>query len=139
MSKIVIALNNYKKSITCYCCSSIEKLEFHHVDPKTKTYNFKKLSLDKVRTIIAEIKKCIVVCTKCHNKIHSGKITLDNPTLCKITEKKFLKIISLVQPETTKKNSYCQNCKKLIQREKDRCDECSKLLRKYYKDMTESS
>ena len=45
-------------------------LEFHHVNPKEKSYS---LSNSKFRTLkedLEEASKCILVCSNCHREIH---------------------------------------------------------------------
>lgn len=51
-------------------------LDFHHINPnqekKTKnSHSFKDL---RIKTLITEIKKCIVVCANCHREIHAGQV-----------------------------------------------------------------
>jgi hypothetical protein len=45
--------------------------DFHHVDPSVKEYGLssKIMSWDK---IVAEAKKCVMVCVICHRKVHKG-------------------------------------------------------------------
>ena len=46
-------------------------LHFDHIDPKTKRYNISAITTYAWETIIAEIKKCRVLCFRCH-AIHTG-------------------------------------------------------------------
>lgn len=69
------------------CCSMcgydkcIRALEFHHLDPTTKSKDYDKKfdtwSIDKKKQ---ELDKCIMVCSNCHREIHSkiNRITVDN-------------------------------------------------------------
>ncbi len=53
----------YNKNLSC--------LDFHHVNPSEKEFDWKKLRLKKWEDIITEIKKCICVCRNCHGEIHN--------------------------------------------------------------------
>lgn len=51
-------------------------LEFHHLDPFKKEFDFSKtiISWEKTKN---ELKKCICVCANCHREIHDGLIEID--------------------------------------------------------------
>lgn len=64
------------KNKGCSFCPETEHacLDFHHKDPSQKDFEI----AGAVRTwgyIENEIKKCILVCSNCHRKIHAGLIT----------------------------------------------------------------
>jgi hypothetical protein len=72
-NKVRQFVDNIKK---CGCKLCDEKeiccLEFHHLFDKEDTISLmvaKSMSLDK---IILEIKKCVVLCSNCHRKVHAG-------------------------------------------------------------------
>lgn len=52
-------------------------LEFHHVDPSTKSFGVASvgvsLSLARAR---AEARKCVLLCSNCHAEVESGVVTL---------------------------------------------------------------
>lgn len=52
-------------------------LEFHHVDPSEKDYEWKELAKQPWEEIVKELDKCILLCSNCHreehNKIHLAK------------------------------------------------------------------
>lgn len=70
----------------CQACGyarCLVALDFHHIDESTKLFGLSQRGLihswDK---IVAESKKCILVCANCHREIHAGLIDvskLDNP------------------------------------------------------------
>lgn len=71
----------------CYCCGlSIEKeplccFDTHHVDPNTKAFNVGQVSSkwkdpDVREAIIAELKKCVLLCVMCHRKVTAKLISL---------------------------------------------------------------
>lgn len=73
----------FKENAECIICGETAPfvLEFHHVDPATKTGNVSRMVKDGYSwdVVLAEIKKCVVVCGNDHRKIHAGWI--ENPKL----------------------------------------------------------
>ncbi len=48
-----------------------EVLEFHHIDPKTKSFELSQKHMGKKwETIENEINKCILLCSNCHKEEH---------------------------------------------------------------------
>ena len=63
----------YKSSLKCARCSEnhIACMDFHHIDPSEKEYEVSALVSSKMFTkAYKEIKKCIVLCSNCHRKLH---------------------------------------------------------------------
>lgn len=56
----------------CLHCKSKENLTWHHKNPTTKTRTVSELLSRNasLTTIMQEIKKCIVLCVKCHSDMH---------------------------------------------------------------------
>lgn len=55
------------------CC-----LEFHHVDRDSKEDDISRLMHKAARLkMLAEIKKCHIVCRNCHAKLHAGRQLLE--------------------------------------------------------------
>ena len=54
-------------------------LEFHHIDPAAKEYSPSNLINDStpLKTVFAELEKCILLCSNCHREIHAGLISLE--------------------------------------------------------------
>lgn len=63
----------WKNTLTCARCpeSHVACLEFHHPDPKAKEFSIGAAGNRSLKTIIAEAKKCIVLCANCHRKEHA--------------------------------------------------------------------
>ena len=83
VSKLRDRFHQWKSTQSCVACgeSSVECLDLHHVDPKTKDSDVSYLlAFNSWNRIIEEIKKCVVVCSNCHRKIHSGRIPSPNNT-----------------------------------------------------------
>ena len=65
----------------CYVCKNefpLECYDLHHYNPQHKDLTIGEnwiISWDKLKK---ELDKCILVCSNCHRKIHSGRITLYN-------------------------------------------------------------
>jgi len=70
----------FKENSKCACCPENDPItiEFHHIDPSTKTASVGAMVHDGAdwKTVYAEICKCVTVCGNCHKKIHAGRIAL---------------------------------------------------------------
>jgi hypothetical protein len=69
--KLEAVLHKGGKCIRCGYSSSIDALDFHHVDPSDKEMGWTRMRGLKMQTIEKELKKCICVCNRCHREIHS--------------------------------------------------------------------
>jgi hypothetical protein len=72
----------WRNNQSCLVCGehSPECLDLHHIDPSQKEGTISELfSRWSWTRIQEEINKCIVVCSNCHRKIHSG--TIQYPTV----------------------------------------------------------
>jgi len=76
------------KAVGCSLCDEKDVccLDFHHLDPSTKTYTICVMLHDcfSWKRIIKEINKCVILCSNCHRKLHKYNWTLDEKYLCKI-------------------------------------------------------
>lgn len=45
-------------------------LDFHHYDPSTKTYTVKDLGHHRWEKIEEEVRKCVLICCRCHRELH---------------------------------------------------------------------
>ena len=68
------------KDIECSICKEKERccLSFHHLNPKEKDQAVSVMLNDfrSKERVLAEMKKCIVLCENCHRKVHAGIIIL---------------------------------------------------------------
>lgn len=67
----------FKSSLKCSLCGedAVECIEFHHRDPKEKDNNLADVAgMWSWTRLMTEVDKCVVVCSNCHRKIHSGRI-----------------------------------------------------------------
>lgn len=65
------------KCLICEYNSFYGALEFHHLDPKEKEFDWKKLRLFSEKRIKKELDKCILLCSNCHRELEhiSGSLT----------------------------------------------------------------
>lgn len=76
-------LQQYKANHPCIVCGEPYPvcLDFHHIKPTGKG---KKTSIgtmihtQSIKKVRAEIKKCVVLCSNCHRKVHDGIINLED-------------------------------------------------------------
>ena len=76
-NKLKSLVNEIKLNQSCPICqeSEVECLDFHHVNPTDKDVEIPQLIGMKNETrLLQEIKKCVLICSNCHRKIHSDKL-----------------------------------------------------------------
>lgn len=65
----------------CFFCGYSKhqgSLEFHHMEQKSKNFQISSARMTTFdERVIAELDKCILVCSNCHKEVHAGVITLD--------------------------------------------------------------
>jgi len=67
------------------CCAvcgydrAIINLQFHHVDPKQKSFSMSMASGKSLAAYRSEAKKCVLVCANCHGEIEAGFIPSPPP------------------------------------------------------------
>jgi hypothetical protein len=73
-----LKLREYKEARSCSFCSENNYvcLDFHHIDPNTKSFQLSSVTTESWETIMDEINKCSLVCKNCHAKIHAKLINL---------------------------------------------------------------
>jgi hypothetical protein len=60
-----------------------EAIDFHHIDPSTKSFSIGDVSLSFNDALKAELQKCAPLCKNCHAEFHAGRFDLE-PYLHKI-------------------------------------------------------
>lgn len=68
-------LGKIKQESGCSLCNETHPacLDFHHRDPSTKRFaisDFFKLKPSRFADLLDELKKCDVVCVRCHRRLH---------------------------------------------------------------------
>ncbi len=68
----------WKREKGCACCPENEPvcLELHHLDPTDKEAQPSDLIEVSWERFMEEAKKCVVLCSNCHKKLHAGLIQL---------------------------------------------------------------
>lgn len=85
--------------IKCGYKKCIAALEFHHIDPNKKDFDWKQMRLHQWKTICEELKKCVLLCSNCHREVHS--------------ERKYIAIGNanpILQPSIKESSGNCPNC-----------------------------
>lgn len=67
-------IDRYKRFCSCRLCGEKEPiaLDLHHLDPLGKDANVAHLHTGSRKRIKNEIRKCVVLCSNCHRKVHAG-------------------------------------------------------------------
>lgn len=65
-------VDEMKKEKGCGNCGTKENLTYHHIDPKTKVMEIADMvnTMKNRNEILEEIKKCSVLCLRCHMNYH---------------------------------------------------------------------
>lgn len=64
------------------CCSicgydrCIANLQFHHVDPATKSFGMSTATGKSLAAYREEARKCVLVCSNCHGEIEAGIVSI---------------------------------------------------------------
>ena len=76
MAPIGYILNDIKRINGCSFCQENEPLiiDFHHIDPKLKSFNVSDFRGKTIEEVVQEINKCACLCANCHRRIHLGLI-----------------------------------------------------------------
>lgn len=71
-------INDYKKKHPCIVCGTTKDLQFHHLEPDEKIYCVSDMVKMRcsIKTIDKEIKKCVILCKKCHEEHHNENLDL---------------------------------------------------------------
>ena len=70
----------YSLKSPCVICSEPDPvvIDFHHVDPKTKSFTIGASTHRSREQIFQEVEKCVCLCANCHRRVHAG--TVEIPT-----------------------------------------------------------
>ena len=73
-------INEHKPEKCPACGNSFPPycMDFHHIDPSTKSFKMGEATHKSYDMIDEEIKKCVALCACCHRKLHNGDLTLDD-------------------------------------------------------------
>jgi hypothetical protein len=68
-----VFVNEYKQNKSCIRCGENRYwvIDFHHIDPSTKSYDISNMSGKfSKENILKEITKCVTLCRNCHYEFH---------------------------------------------------------------------
>jgi hypothetical protein len=65
------------KCFDCGYCKNYSALEFHHLDPNEKDFEWNKMRQLKWASIVEELKKCVLLCSNCHRERHYPESSVD--------------------------------------------------------------
>lgn len=67
------------KCSACGYDKNLAALEFNHLDPGTKTFgiDMRKMSNTSEALLLAEVKKCVLLCANCHREHHYPELELE--------------------------------------------------------------
>lgn len=73
VSSVKESLVKYKggKCEMCGYSRSIAALDFHHRDPKTKSFNISPGMTRSIERLMEESDKCALLCSNCHRELHA--------------------------------------------------------------------
>ena len=99
------------KCSLCGYNKCIGALEFHHINPKDKSFGISTGNCHKIEDDIAEVKKCLLLCANCHREIHNGFYENENLFQFQKIDKDYeQELLSL----NKKEKFYCKDCGKEI-------------------------
>lgn len=60
-----------------------EAMDFHHINPNEKDFSFGKITANpkSIKILINELKKCVLLCSRCHREVHAGISKIEEPSI----------------------------------------------------------
>jgi len=80
-TKKIMVLAMGGKCTICSYSKCIQALDFHHINPEEKDFQFNRLKMTEKTwpKIVEELKKCVMLCSNCHREVHAGAIQIKKP------------------------------------------------------------
>lgn len=102
-----------------------EALEFHHIDPSTKSFGLTDSNAvtKALKKQLEEARKCVLLCANCHRGIHAGYLELPSNTEVFFNEERAQELIE----EKLRKIYRCGRCGAEITHKAKLCVECASL------------
>lgn len=88
----------------CGYCKNLAAIDFHHVIPETKEYDWGHLSKRSWPDIVKELKKCIALCRNCHMELHHPEYCLSD------TPENACRILEFARHQTLLTTGSCKQC-----------------------------
>jgi hypothetical protein len=95
----------------CGYCKTVSAMDLHHIDPNEKDFTFGKVTANPMSwdKIVKELRKCILLCCRCHREVHSEDAVLPED-YCRFDES-FEKYESLASKKEIDSCPVCGNDK----------------------------
>ena len=102
-----------------------EALEFHHIDPSTKSFGLTDSNavIKALEKQLEEARKCVLLCANCHRGVHAGYLELPSNAEAFFNEERAQELIE----EKQRKIYRCERCGAEITHKAKLCVECASL------------
>lgn len=74
--KEILAAEAGGKCLLCGYDRCLAALEFHHLDPKTKSFSLSRRGARSIARLRSEASKCVLLCSNCHAEVEAGDAML---------------------------------------------------------------
>ena len=116
------------KCCLCGYDKAVAALEFHHIDATQKEFGIgSNGNCHNIQKDIAEIRKCILVCSNCHREVHSGLFSDEELYQKQFFDEDFISF--LLAPPKKEQEFTCTECGKNIRYDNKSglCQSCARL------------
>jgi len=110
----------------CGYHKNIAALDIHHKDPTLKNFrlDIRNLSNRKMKDILKEFEKCLILCANCHREIHHPTLELDDlDEMLRNVDENICSIRTINKPK-------CVDCGDEINYGYQRCKKCSSIMKR---------
>ena len=107
-----------------------EALEFHHIDPSTKSFGLTDSSAatKALEKQLEEARKCVLLCANCHRGIHMGYYELPLEDNIYFNEERAKELVEENLLKKQGQKYFCNRCGIEVSRDAKYCVECAKLI-----------
>ena len=120
------------KCCICGFDQFVEALDFHHVNPKEKSFGIgaSNCTTRALDVQLQEVRKCVLVCANCHRGIHAGYIEIPKDYQLLFNEEIAAKLLSENYDRRFGKKHLCQRCGVELKTNSTYCVDCAKLVQR---------
>lgn len=104
------------KCSKCGYNGNISSLEFHHLNPETKSFgiDLREFSGHTLEDLNKELDKCVLLCANCHRELHHPELNMDNVKDFKASNKVASEIDTFSNPRIV--GDVCPICGKTFKK-----------------------
>ena len=121
------------KCSECGYSSCVDALELHHLEPSNKKFSFGGIRARprSWKTIVEELKKCIMVCANCHREIEAGvRVAKNTRTTFNVLFEEYTPLNKFSHQEKEYKYKIvCKSCNKTFKAYRPTAKFCSEMCR----------